>query len=431
MDSADSALGDQKTSGAGGLNEESAIAAGIVRHRLLAQQLWGEGAYDAGASLRSLLAVQAQEHAYARWTLAQRCRGQARDNAAAVDAALSAGTILRTHVLRPTWHFVLAEDLRWLMTLSGPRLRTGNKTRDRQLGLDAEIVGRSNDVLGAAVDGGRHLTRDELAAELERAGLLADTGERLNGAPLRGQRLGHLVFHAEMDQVLVSGVPRISESGAVRQTYALFDERVPALATDYDRDQALAELTRRYFSSRGPTTVKDCAVWSGLTQADIRRGLAVLAAGSQEDVRPGDRSQMQSFSADGYHFIMASGPAHSATEAATAGSDVGLAPPSAAPAAPRIDLIQCYDEYVMGYTPTRHYLGGTAPASVASKQPSHVVLLDGRMIGNWQHTLKPESAVVSILLHRTLGPSQQCALDAAIARYETFLGRPVTVDLLD
>lgn len=429
MESEGSALGRQQVSGAGGLNDESALGAGIVRHRLLAQQLWGDGAYDAEASLRSLLAVQAQEYAYARWTLAQRCRGQARDNATAVDAAITTGTILRTHVLRPTWHFVLAEDLRWLMTLSGPRLRAGNKTRDRQLGLDAETVSRSNDVLSAAVAGARQLTRDELAAELERAGLLEDTGERLNGAPLRGQRLGHMVFHAEMDQVLVSGPPRTSDSGAIRQTYALFDERVPALAADFDRDQALAELTRRYFSSRGPATVKDCALWSGLTQADVRRGLAVLAADSQEDIGAGDRSQLQSFSADGYEFVMASGHAHSATKAAT--SDAGLAPPGAAPAAPRIDLIQCYDEYVMGYTPTRHYLGGHAPASVASKHPSHVVLLDGRMIGNWQHTLKPESAVVSILLYLALTPPQKGALDAAVARYETFLGRTVRVDLLD
>ncbi len=419
MNSAGSALGAQKASGAGGSNDESALAAGIVRHRLLAQQLWGDGAYDAESALRLLLAVQAQEYAYARWTLAQRCRGQARDNAAAVDAAITTGTILRTHVLRPTWHFVLAEDLRWLMTLSGPRLRAGNKTRDRQLGLDAETVRRSSGVLGAAVAGGRHLTRDELAAELERAGLLEDTGERLNGAPLRGQRLGHMVFHAEMDQVLVSGVPRTSDSGAVRQTYALFDERVPALTADFDRDQALAELTRRYFSSRGPATVKDCALWSGLTQTDVRRGLAVA----------GDRSQLQSFNADGYEFVMAAGHAPSA-EAATAASDARLAPPGAAPPAPRIDLIQCYDEYVMGYTPTRHYLGGQAPAAVASKQPSHVVLLDGRMIGNWQHTLKPESAVVSILLYRTLTQAQKHALDTAVARYETFLGRPVTVDLL-
>ena len=430
MDSAGSALGGQEISGAGGLQDGPALAAGIVRHRLLAQQLWGDGAYDAEACLRSLLAVQAQEYAYARWTLAQRCAGQARDNAAAVDAAIAAGTILRTHVLRPTWHFVLAEDLRWLMTLSGPRLRGGNKTRDRQLGLDAETVRRSSGVLGAAVAGGRHLTRDELAAELERAGLLEDTGERLNGAPLRGQRLGHMVFHAEMDQVLVSGVPRISDSGALRQTYALFDERVPALAADFDRDQALAELTRRYFSSRGPATVKDCALWSGLTQTDVRRGLAVLAADSQEDIGAGDRSQLQSFSADGYEFLMASGSALAAMEASTTTSNAGLAPPRAAPAAPRIDLIQCYDEYVMGYTPTRHYLGGTAPAAVASKHPSHVALLDGRMIGNWQHTLKPESAVVSFLLNRALTPAQKRALDAAVARYETFLGRAVSVDLL-
>ena len=184
----------------------------IRRHRLRAQRLWDRPADDAEAALRWLLGFQAQEYAYARWSLAQRTGGRARDNAAEVDAAIAAGTILRTHVLRPTWHFVHRDDLRWLMLLSEPRLKAGNKGRDRQLGLDAATVARSNDVLAAAVADGRHCTRDELASRLTEAGLLQDDGVKLNGAPVRGQRLGHLVFHAEMDRILVSGTPRPAES---------------------------------------------------------------------------------------------------------------------------------------------------------------------------------------------------------------------------
>jgi hypothetical protein len=356
--------------------------------------------------VRALLAVQAQEYAYARWSLAQRCAGSAQDDAGAVDTAIGDGTVLRTHVLRPTWHFVHREDLRWLMMLSGPRLRARNRPRDRQLGIDAETVRRSNDVVGAIVADGRNATRDDLGAALERAGLLPDTGEKLMGAPLRNQRLAHLAYHAEMDQVLVSGVPQPTSAETVRQTYAAFDERVPQLSGGFDRDAALAMLAGRYFSGHGPATVKDCSLWSGLTQADVRRGLAVWADG-----RDG-AAAARSAAVDGHEFLW---------------FDDGS--PARGPRGPRVDLIQCYDEYVMGYTPTRGYLGGAAPGPANAKVPSHVVLLDGRMVGNWQHALTPGTAVVNLLLHRRLEDTEGRALRAALERYGAFLARPLSADI--
>lgn len=382
-------------------------SAAIPRRRLLAQRLWGPGAADAPAAVKALLAVQAQEYAYARWSLAQRCAGPGKDYAGAVDSAIEDGTILRTHVLRPTWHFVHRGDLRWLMMLAAPRLRAGNKSRDGQLGIDAETVRRSNEVVGAVVAGGRHATREDLAGALERAGLLPDTGEKLLGSPLRNQRLAHLVYHAELDEVLVSGVPRTTSGGAVRQTYAAFDERVPWLPCGFDRDAALAMLVRRYFSGHGPATVKDCALWSGLTQSDVRRGLAVAASCTD------GAAAVESAAMDGHEFLWFDGGG----------------PPARGPRSPRVDLIQCYDEYVMGYTPTRNYLGGPAPAPANAKVPSHVVLLDGRMIGNWQHALKPGAAVVNLLLHRTLEDGEEQALHSALERYRTFLARPLSADI--
>lgn len=376
----------------------------VRRHRLRAQRLWDRPADDAEAALRWLLAFQSQEYAYARWSLAQRTGGSARDSAAPIDAAIAVGTILRTHVLRPTWHFVHRSDLRWLMLLSEPRLKAGNKGRDRQLGLDEMTVARSNELLAEAVADSRHRTRDELAARLIEAGLLEEDGAKLNGAPLRGQRLGHLVFHAEMSRILVSGTPRSADSGTVQQTYASFDERVPPLASDFDRDAALAQLTARYFTSRGPASVKDCSDWSKLPQADIRRG---LEAGGHEGL---ERTE-----ADGVElwFSPAAGDGRGAHTAANA--------------EPRADLIQCYDEYVMGYTKTRGYLGGSAPAALSSAVPQHVLLLDGKMAGNWKHVLKPELAELRLRPLRAFSPPEHEAVDHAVARYAAFLRRPVTL----
>ena len=176
---------------------------------------------------------------------------------------MSDGRILRTHILRPTWHFVHRDDLRWLTALSAPRLHQGNAGMYRRTGIDAAAADRSGQVLAEAVRGGHHLTREQLAAQLQDAGFAAT-----------GLELAYLIMHAEISGVLTSGSPVRSPGGALKQTYALFDERVPAgPAEPLTRDEALGELARRYFTSRGPATVKDCADWSGLTMADVRLGL--------------------------------------------------------------------------------------------------------------------------------------------------------------
>ena len=113
-----------------------------------AQRLWGPEFTAPQDALRWLTAVQAQEFAYARWSLAQRTR---RPDAGSVDRAFDEGRILRTHVLRPTWHFVAPQDLRWLIRLSGPRVNMVNARRYGELGLDAKTLARANDVIAGAL----------------------------------------------------------------------------------------------------------------------------------------------------------------------------------------------------------------------------------------------------------------------------------------
>ncbi len=403
--------------------------------------LRGPGVRSPEDAVRHLLAVQAQEFPYARWSLAQRTRrdaprhvllpaastaaGTATDpasgpvtataTAAEVEQAVSDGRILRTHILRPTWHFVHRDDLRWLMALSAPRLQRINAGTYRRTGIDAARADRSGQVLANAVDGGVHLTRDQLAVQLQDAGFAAS-----------GLELAYLIMHAEISGVLTSGSPVRSPGGALKQTYARFDERVPAgPAEPMTREQALGELARRYFTSRGPATVKDCADWSGLTMTEVRRGVALLESAP---------AALETAVIDGVVHYFSAGTGGGGDGAGSGGYEVsgttGDTAVSRTDAAPRIDLVQCYDEYVMGYSATRHYFGGSAPAFPLGGAPMHVVLLDGRMAGSWRHTLFPGRCELDIRLFDAPNPGPaegnavKQAVQSAVDRYGAFLGIP-------
>jgi hypothetical protein len=375
----------------------------VVRLRLRSQMLREPGAKSPEAALRSLLAMQAQEFPYARWSLAQRVAASAGPvTAADIGRAVADGRILRTHILRPTWHFVHRDDLRWLRALSAPRLEQANAATYRRTGIDAAVAARSAEVLAGAVAGGNHLPREGLAERL-----------RDGGFPAKGLELAYLIMHAEISGVLVSGTPvRSRPGGALKQTYALFDERVPA-GPGMTRAEALAELTRRYFSSRGPATAKDCADWSGLTMTDVRKGLQLAV-----EAHPEALAQTE---IDGVVHYHGAAPNHGAGSVDAAGTG------GAVEAGPRIDLIQCYDEYVMGYSATRHYMGGSAPAFPFQGEPMHVVLLDGRMAGSWRHTLFPGRCELDIRLTHpaeTPGSPLAAAVQAAVDRYGAFMGLP-------
>lgn len=239
----------------------------IALLRLRNQHLIGDKFGSASEVVGWLGAVQAQDYAGARWALAQRMK---RAVDAEIERAFDAGEILRTHVLRPTWHFVLPADIRFLLALSAPRVRTLMRTYDVKLELDRAVLDRSQQLLARALTGGEHRTRSELARALEQGGITAT-----------GQRLGHIMMHAELDALVCSGPRRGKQF-----TYALLSERAPG-ARSMTREQALAELTRRYFTSHGPALPQDFAWWSGLTLEDARAGLALASEALSELVVDG------------------------------------------------------------------------------------------------------------------------------------------------
>ena len=225
----------------------------IAVQRLYNQHITGPKLASPEAVVRWLGAVQSQDYAGAKWSLGQRMDGV---TDAAIDEAFAKGAILRTHVLRPTWHFVTADDILWILELTAPRVHALNAYYYRQLELDTNVLDRSHTIIEQSLRGGIQLTRPELGAALAKAGIVAET-----------LRLTYIVMHAELDGVICSGALR-----GKQQTYALVADRVPN-AKRMPRDEALAELTHRYFTGHGPITLKDYVWWSGLSASDARSGL--------------------------------------------------------------------------------------------------------------------------------------------------------------
>src|SRR5690348_1625275 len=116
----------------------------ILRRRLRNQRLVGAGAADPAATVAWFGAMQAQEFGIAKWSVGQRTVGI---DDAAVARALDEGLILRTHALRPTWHFIAAADLHWIQALTGPRVHSMNGPYYRGHGLDAATAARTNAVI--------------------------------------------------------------------------------------------------------------------------------------------------------------------------------------------------------------------------------------------------------------------------------------------
>lgn len=353
----------------------------VVSWRLHTQGLVGPGFASPVDAVEALGAVQAQDHAIALWSLAQRVPGATVDQ---VQGLLDEGALLRTHILRPTWHYVAPADIRWMLDVTSPRVHVQNGTYYRRHGFDDDLYDRSHAVLRDAVGDGAHPTRAEVAEHLAAAGIAVS-----------GMALEHLVMHAELEGVICSGPMR-----GRQQTYALLDDRAPAART-LDPDAALAELTRRYFVGHGPATVKDLRWWSSLTLAQIDAGLELVGDELHAEVIDG-------------HTYLAGGPP----------------PDLTASDAPEVLLLQALDELVVGYAESRDVVdlaGLEATHRDTPGLPSAVVLLDGQIAGRWRRKLRPAHLDVEVVAYRQLDDAERAGLQAEAARYATAHGREATL----
>ncbi|HEY8459727.1 MAG TPA: winged helix DNA-binding domain-containing protein [Blastocatellia bacterium] len=347
----------------------------IARFRLRNQNIAGATFERPGEVVAWLGAVQAQDYLGALWAVGLRMRNAVE---ADVERALADRTIIRSWPMRGTLHFVAAADIRWMLELLTPRIVANNARRLlRDFDLDENAFARSKDLIARALEGGRQLARNDMYKALE-------TG----GVPTGGQRGPHILWRLAQDGFICFGARE-----GKQHTFALLDEWAPK-AKRMSRDESLAELARRYFTSHGPATLQDFVWWSGLTTADARAGLEMA------------KRELTHESVNGQIYWLAPSP------------------PVTKDSSPAAHLLPAFDEYLVAYKDRSAALD---PAYTKQVNPGNgllapAIVVDGQIVGTWKRTLKKDALVISPSPFTKLTRAETRAFAEAANRYGKFLG---------
>lgn len=320
-------------------------------------------------------AMQSQDFAAAKWAIGLRTKTQ---TDATIEQAFNEGKILRTHILRPTWHFVNPKDIRWILALTSSRVHAFNGYYYRKSGLTKDIFQKSNEVIQKVLQGGKQLTREELNKELKHAHI-----------PTKDLGLTYTILQAELAGIVCSG-PRIGK----QFSYMLLDDRVPRV-TEIEHDEALGKLTKLYFQSHGPAQIQDFCWWSSLTVTDAKRGIEIA------------KLQKETRNNKDYWFV----------DYIDTKSDNS------------IQLIPPFDEYFVAYKDRSDILderynkhmnfgGGMIMGAIVS---------NGIVIGTWKRTFGKKNIDINLTPFTTFDDKEYKALAKAAEKYGKFHALPVSI----
>ncbi len=349
----------------------------IVQKRLENQQLTFAHFTHAEDVVNWFGAMQAQDFAAAKWAIALRTKNQTDHD---IEQAFNEGKIIRTHIMRPTWHFVTPSVIRWLLALTSERVHAFNGYYYRQSGLDKAIFQKSNEIIRRTLQGGKQCTREQLRQELEK-------GE----VPTKDLGLSFTIMQAELDGIICSG-PRIGK----QFTYMLLDDRVPNTKA-ISRDEALTELIKRYFQSHGPAQIQDFVWWSGLTVADAKKGIALVGRKLHKEEKEGKT----------YWWI------DSSTQQVSPSHECFLIPG--------------FDEYFIAYKERSDVLDKKYAKHLnqGGGMVNGAIVVEGTMVGGWKRTFEKDHVVITTQLFENITASQQDALEKQAQRYGQFITMPV------
>ncbi|HEY3545397.1 MAG TPA: winged helix DNA-binding domain-containing protein [Propionicimonas sp.] len=347
----------------------------VLQARLATQRLSGPPAANPIQAVSELLCVQSQDAPIARAMIAQRCEA---GTEAGVLAAIAAGDIVRTHVLRPTWHYVAAADLRWLLQLTSPKVESGMGSRHRQLSLVEPRVSAALEVIATRLEGRQFANRTVLGATLADAGLLAPED------PLFGQQVGHVLLLAELRGQICSAPLDLAE-----HRYALVEEVVPA-AQERSREEAVTELVSRFVAGHGPVALSDLMRWAKVTLGEARAAVAGLGDSVERLVVDGE--------------------------------ELWHSPASALPTTRAQDawLVSTFDEVLLSYRKVPwprsagHPLGDDP--SWFSESGGGVVISGLEDVGAWKRVRGRGEARIRLSVDETLSRAARNGIDAAVER---------------
>lgn len=347
--------------------------------RLFNQQITAGSSTSVRQLLNHMGAMQAQDFNQAKWAVGLRLPHFTEKQ---IEEAFNRGEILRTHLMRPTWHFVSPEDIYWLVGLSAKQIKSAMKARNRQLELTEEDFKASQEVMVKALEGNRYLTRDELSEFLNDAGIST-----------KEQRLPHILMEAEIDRIICSGPLK-----GKKQTYALLAERVPN-KIELSTEEALALLARKYFTSHGPATLADFTWWSGLPVSQARKAITM------------NDKNLHSEIVDGETYWLANQEISTST------------PPNSA------FLLPAFDEYLVSYKNREAAIGSKDLPKAVSNNGIFwpISVINGRISGLWKKTVKKDTITIELEAFRVHSSAEKKMLKQAAKAFENFSGQNTVV----
>lgn len=324
-------------------------------------------------------AIQAQDYAMAKWGLGIRLPGTTDKE---IETAINSGKIIRTHIMRPTWHLVSANDIYWMTELSAPHLISSMKGRQKELGLTEAIFSKCNKIIEKVLEGGKHLTREELMAFLVKAKVMINQHTAI-----------HIMYMAEIYGVVCNGAMK-----GKKQTYALLEERIPK-TKKITRDEALAKLAKKYFSSHGPATIQDFMWWSGLPAKDARSGLEMIKSGFISET----------IGTETYWFSSPIGSKKSTK--------------------PSIHLLPAFDEFIISYkdrTATIQ-LEHQKKAFTSNGIFRPVIVFNGLASGLWKRSEKTNKVVIETSFFRPHNKAEKSLLEEAAHSFGDYLNKKTEI----
>lgn len=351
----------------------------IANIRLLSQQITGGKLKSPKEMAGWLGAMQAQDYQMVKWALGLRLP---KSTDREMEEAMDNGQIIRTHLMRPTWHLVSSDDIYWMLELTSPHIKSAMNATNKMLELDGQIYSKCNKIIEKALAGGKHLTRDELMTILGKA--------KISTAGLRSI---HIMFHAELDGIVCNGARR-----GKNHTYALLEERVPKVKS-LPREEALAMLAKKYFSSHCPATLKDFIWWSGLPVKDARNAL--------EMIKPGFISE--AIGSETYWFT------NSFSIPKTNNGSVYLLP--------------AFDEFLISYKDrTASFpLGNHKKAFTSNGIFRPVIVINGHVTGIWKRTIKKDKAIIETDYFHPHDKKTKSLIENEAAKFGNFLNKQIVM----
>lgn len=391
--------------------KKEAMYASLLAQRLNAQLLTDHDIQTPQALVQKMGAMQAQHFEMVHWAIGMRLQpGQGQGNGQLankhknasmtqkeIQLAINKGEIVRTHALRPTWHFLAGEDLLWILALTGPAIKKVIFSRDKHLGIIEKEYAQSDKVIHRILDDQAYLTRQELIAGLVEAGLTMDE-----------YRSNHYIMHAELNGIICGGPVKNGKHSYSLSENALgkcYDKAI-RLKNKFQGASGVYELARRYFSTRGPASLQDFSWWSGLSLTAIKK--AVSGFGDALEKRTIEQG-------DFYHLA--------ATKR--------LLTPKENDWINGVQLLPAFDEYLISYKDRTHLLDNTFRSEIITSNGLFrpAIIARGKVIGGWQQLKGKNGLQIQLTSFETLKKAEQkkllVAAESAAMAYCAFKELPL------